>query len=325
MRRGAKIAAVGVTAALAVGAVVAHDPYLLVRAHYERQRVMAGLAEDSIDVAGHRWVYAHVDEAPAGAPTLVMLHGFTGSKENWYPLAQRLRGRYRLLVPDLPGWGESERQPDADYGYAAQAARTAEFIARIAGTDGVVLLGHSMGGGIAALVAARHPQFVDRVGMLAASGVLFEGNAFGHEVLAGDNPFAVSDAASLRGYLDILFHRAGSRPWIPWPASRGMIRKRRADAAFEQSVLDRIGRGPERFLPGEAADRIDQPALLLWGRQDAVIDPSALDVYAADMPQAHKVLVDDAGHMALMERPDEVAAAVVALVEQPHAGQEPER
>ena len=95
MRRGAKIAAVGVTAALAVGAVVAHDPYLLVRAHYERQRVMAGLAEDSVEVAGHRWVYAHADDAPAGAPTLVMLHGFTGSKENWYPLAERLRGRYR--------------------------------------------------------------------------------------------------------------------------------------------------------------------------------------------------------------------------------------
>ena len=324
MRRGAKIAAVGVTAALAVGAVVAHDPYLLVRAHYERQRVIAGLDEDAVEVAGHRWVYAHADDAPAGAPTLVMLHGFTGSKENWYPLAERLRGRYRLLVPDLPGWGESERQPDADYGYAAQAARVAAFIAQVAGTDdGVVLLGHSMGGGIAALVAARHPRLVDRVGMLAASGVLFEGNAFGQDVLAGHNPFAVSDAASLRGYLDILFHRAGSRPWIPWPASRGMIRKRRADAAFEQSVLERIGRGPERFLPGEEADGIDQPALLLWGRQDAVIDPSALAVYAADMPQAEKVLVDDAGHMALMERPDEVAAAVVALVEQQRLEPEP--
>ena len=56
-----------------------------------------------------------------------MLHGFTGSKENWYPLAERLRGRYRLLVPDLPGWGESERKPDADYGYVAQDARVARI------------------------------------------------------------------------------------------------------------------------------------------------------------------------------------------------------
>ena len=51
-----------------------------------------------------------------------MIHGFTGSKENWYPLAAKLRGRYRLLVPDLPGWGESERKPAADYGFVAQAS-----------------------------------------------------------------------------------------------------------------------------------------------------------------------------------------------------------
>ena len=135
MRRGAKIAAVGVTAALAVGAVVAHDPYLLVRAHYERQRVIAGLDEDAVEVAGHRWVYAHADDAPAGAPTLVMLHGFTGSKENWYPLAERLRGRYRLLIPDLPGWGESERQAEKvlvdDAGHMALMERPDEVAAAV--------------------------------------------------------------------------------------------------------------------------------------------------------------------------------------------------
>ncbi len=317
-RSGAILAAALVAAAslLALGAWIARDPFVLVRAEFSRQRVAAGLSRETVEAAGHRWVYAAQEGASADAPVLVMLHGFTGSKENWYPLAERLRGRYRLLIPDLPGWGESERQPDADYGYTAQAARVADFIAQVAGTDdGVVLLGHSMGGGIAALVAARHPRLVDRVGMLAASGVLFEGNAFGQDVLAGHNPFAVSDAASLRGYLDILFHRAGSRPWIPWPASRGMIRKRRADAAFEQGVLDRIGRSAESLLPGEEATRIRQPALLLWCRQDAVIDASALDLYAQRIPQARKVLLDGCGHMSLMERPAQVADAVVKLIE----------
>src|SRR5687768_1651266 len=191
MRRSAKIAAVGVTAALAVGAVVAHDPYLLVRAHYERQRVMAGLAEDVVEVAGHRWVYAHADDAPVGAPTLVMLHGFTGSKENWYPLAERLRGRYRLLIPDLPGWGDSERIGGQDYGFVAQSERVAAFIDDVAERPGgeVVLLGHSMGGGIVALTAAGHPQSVARVGLFDAAGVRFKDNQFGTEVLAGKNPF----------------------------------------------------------------------------------------------------------------------------------------
>jgi alpha-beta hydrolase superfamily lysophospholipase len=109
--RRAKFAAALVAAAsFAVVAVLLwRDPYRVVLADYARQRIAAGLSRDSAVVGDHRWVYAYNDEAPVGAPLLVMVHGFTGSKENWYPLAQRLRGRYRLLIPDLPGWGESQR------------------------------------------------------------------------------------------------------------------------------------------------------------------------------------------------------------------------
>ena len=313
-------AAALVTAVLGVGVGVAHDPYLLVRAQFERQRLNAGLDQGEIVVAGHRWVYAVAGEAAPGGhasdkPVVVMIHGFTGSKENWYPLADRLRGRCRMLIPDLPGWGDSERKADADYGFVAQSERMAAFIRALSPRKPVVLLGHSMGGGIAALVAARHPELVAKVGLLDAAGVRFNDNQFGLDVLAGKNPFAVEDAASLRRYIDIVFHRQAAKPWIPWPASRGLIAKRRNDAAFEQAVLERIGRGPERFAPGEAAAQIRQPALLLWGKQDAVIDPSALALYAAQMPQARAVLVDNAGHMALMEQPRQVADAVVQLIE----------
>ena len=112
-----------------------------------------------------------------------------------------------------------------------------------------------------------------------------------------------------------MFHRDEAKPWIPWPADRAYIAQRVRDAAFEQAVLDRIGRGPERFLPGDEAARIRQPALLLWCRQDLVIDPSALGLYAARIPQATRVLLDDCGHMSLMERPADVAAAIDALIE----------
>ena len=309
-------AAMLAVAVIGAGLGIASDPYLLVRAQFERQRLNAGLDQGEIVVAGHRWVYAQADDAPADAPTIVMIHGFTGSKENWYPLARHLRSRYRIVIPDLPGWGASERKPGDDYGFVAQAERVAEFIRAISPDKPVVLLGHSMGGGIAALVAARHPALVSRVGLFDAAGVRFHDNQFGIDVLAGKNPFAVDDKASLQRYLDILFHDKSKAPWIPWPASVGYIRHRRADAAFEQSVLDKIGRGDERFLPGEEAANIRQPALLLWCKQDAVIDASALDLYAARMPQARKLLLDGCGHMSILEQPQNVANAVEDLIEQ---------
>lgn len=316
MRSRAKVAAATLMAAVVgVGLGVAYDPYMLVRAQFERQRLNAGLAQGEVSVSGHHWTYAVANEAPATAPTIVMIHGFTGSKENWYPLADRLRGRYRMLVPDLPGWGESERKEDADYGFVAQSERVADFIRKMSPNKPVVLLGHSMGGGIAALVAARHPQLVAKVGLLNAAGVRFKDNQFGLDVLAGKNPFGVEDAASLRRYIDTVFHRQAAKPWIPWPASRGLIAMRKRDAAFEQAVLARIGRSDEALLPGEEATRIRQPALLLWCKQDVVIDSSALDLYAQRIPQGSKVLLDDCGHMSLMERPREVADAVVKLID----------
>lgn len=308
-------AGVAVAACALVAVVLWRDPDALVRAEFTRQRVAAGLSRETVEVAGHRWVYAVSDDAPAGAPIVVMLHGFTGSKENWYPLAERLHGRYRVLVPDLPGWGESERKPGADYGFVAQGERVAAFVRALSPDAPVVLLGHSMGGGIAALVAASEPQAVARVGLLNAAGVRFQDNAFGRDVLAGRNPFGVDDAASLHRYLDIVFHDPHAKPWLPQPAVRALIARRQRDAAFEQAVLERIGRGDERFRPGAAAAAIGQPALLLWCRQDAVIDASALAVYAAQLPQAQRVLLEGCGHMSLMEQPDAVAAAVSALIE----------
>lgn len=309
------LAAAAMAAALwlVAAVVIWRDPYAVVRTEYARQRIAAGLSQDSVQAAGHRWVYAYSNDAPADAPTVVMLHGFTGSKENWYPVAGLLEGRYRLLVPDLPGWGQSQRRRGADYGFVAQAERVAAFIRRVSPGRPVVLVGHSMGGGIAPLVAARHPALVSQVGLLAAAGVRFRDNQFGIDVLAGQNPFGVDDAASLQRYLDILFASSETQPWVPWPVSEIVIARRRSDARFEQSVLDRIGRSGERFAPGAAARDVRKPALLLWCRQDEVIDASAMDLFAQRMPQALRVLLDGCGHMSLMERPEEVAAAIERL------------
>jgi len=290
------------------------DPLTLIRAEYARQRRAAGLSAHTVQIDGKRWAYAERSADRAGSPTVVMIHGYTGSKENWYRVAQRLRGRYRLVIPDLPGWGESQRDAGANYGYAAQAENVAAFIRAVCGTP-VVLLGHSMGGGIAALTAARYPELIERVALFNASGVSFDENAFALEVLEGGNPFGVSDAASLQRYLGIVVHDKRALPPIPWPVSNIVVAYRRAEGDFEQSILDHIGRGTDQFLPGTEAARIRQPALLVWGAHDRVIDPSAMAAYGAQIPHARQVLLDGSGHSPIIEQPDEVAEAIVALIE----------
>lgn len=309
-------ALVAAASCLGVAAWLWWHPVALVRGEYLRQARAAGFVRRTSNAGGARWRYVERAGDDPDAATIVMLHGYTGSKENFYRLAKALGRRHRLVLPDLPGWGESGRDTDADYGYAGEAKLVGAFLAEVAGDRPVVLVGHSMGGGVASVVAARFPDRVSHLALLDASGVHFADNAFGLDVLAGGNPFGVHDRASLEHYLAILFHERRTRPPMPWPASLAVIRHRRGEGAFEQSVLERIGRGPEQFLPGDEAARIRVPVLLLWGADDRVIDPSAMALYADRMPQARTVLLPACGHMAPMEYPAEVARAIEALIDE---------
>ena len=135
------------------------------------------------------------------------------------------------------------------------------------------------------------PREVARVGLLDAAGVRFKDNQFGLDVLAGQQSVRRrATRASLERYLDILFHRSPAR-------GRGSRGRRRAiaDRAAPRrwrirAVRARPHRPQRRALPARRRwrARIAQPALLLWCRQDAVIDASAMDLFAAQMPQAQQ-------------------------------------
>lgn len=285
----------------------ASRPEALLQAEFARQRWLAGAEVHELQAAGHRWRYLQ-----AGAPDrplLVLVHGFTGSKENWLPLMRELAADYRLLAPDLPGWGESERLPGNDYGPVAQAARLAAFLAALDQRP-ALLVGHSMGGQIVGLMAVRHPRTFDRLVLMSAAGVRFTDNAFARAVLAGDNPFAVRDRASLDRYLGIVF---AEPPWLPWPADRALIARRVRDATFEQAVLDRIGRGPEALQLQDELRAIVAPTLLLWCDGDRVIDPSAMAAFRQGLAASDSVLLPGCGHMPMMEQPRETARALAAF------------
>jgi abhydrolase domain-containing protein 6 len=282
------------------------QPDWVLQGEFARQRLLARAETHAVQVGDHRVVYV---ESGRG-PLVVLLHGFTGAKENWLPLMRRLHATHRVIAPDLPGWGESTRLPDADYGPVAQAERVRAFLGALPETDGrrpALVVGHSMGGQILGLLAARHPDAVGPIVLMDSAGVPFRANAFGRGVLAGENPFEATTRADVHRYLGIVFT---DPPFVPWPADEAIARRRQRDAAFEQSVLARIGRGPEALQLAGELGAIRAPVLLLWCRDDRVIDPSAAAVFARGLRDSRTVLLDGCGHMPMMAKPDAVAAAL---------------
>lgn len=281
-------------------------PQRLMGLEFARQRLAAGARVNRATLSDGELVYLKAGRG-SGVPRLYV-HGFTGMKENWLALMARMGPTCVQFAPDLPGWGESARDASLDYGYAAQAKRLAEFIDQVIG-EPVDLVGHSMGGGIAAVLAARYPDKVRRLVLMSAAGVRFADNTFGLAVLEGKNPFAVTDVASLQDYFSQVFERP---PWLPRTIMRWMVQRRRAEADFELAVLNSIGRGKDAFLPEREAARISAPTLLLWCRGDRIVDASSPEIYAALISDSRIVLVDGTGHMPMMEN---TAATVAALKE----------
>jgi pimeloyl-ACP methyl ester carboxylesterase len=313
-RPGTRKIVIATSLGLALGAVgfAATAPQRVLEAEFARQRWLAKAGVAEYDVAGHRWVVLESGR-DAGKPLLVFVHGFTGSKENWLPLMRELAKTHRIIAPDLPGWGESERHHDGDYGPVAQAERLAQFIRALPERPALVV-GHSMGGQIVGLMSARNPGLVDRISLMSSAGVRYEENAFANAVLAGENPFQVTTRAELKRYLGIVF---ADPPFVPWPANEALVRRRRADAGFEQRVLDGIGRGPDAFALEAELANIQAHTLLLWCRDDRVIDVSAAEVFHRGLARSRTVILAGCGHMPMMAQPRLVADAITGFMDGP--------
>jgi pimeloyl-ACP methyl ester carboxylesterase len=301
-RRSIIVAALAFDALLVVG-LLAWRPEWALQGWFAMQRLQAGAEARRVEVDGQGIV--QLEAGPADAPLVVLLHGFTGAKENWLPLMAELSATHRVIAPDLPGWGESEREPGADYGVVAQSERIAAWLETLPRTPDLVA-GHSMGGHITGLVAARHPERAPRIALLSSAGVAFAPNEFGRAVLAGGHPFAVEDRATLDRYLDLVFT---DPPVVPWPADRALIARRIADHEFEVAVLDRL-RGDEAFAVQPLLGDIRAPALLLWCDDDRVIDPSAAALFAAGLRDSRTVMLPGCGHMPMMAAVPAVADAL---------------
>ncbi|MDN4481886.1 alpha/beta fold hydrolase, partial [Demequina sp. EGI L300058] len=144
-------------------------PQWLLRAHLMRQAMTAHVEEHTLRAGDTTWSYYEGGEGP----TLVLLHGFAADKTIWLPLAEQLTPHFHVVIPDLPGWGESSRNPDAGYGVEAQAQRLQAFLAAL-NLQRYVLVGHSMGGAIAGVYAAEHPQGVAALALVDAYGLKAE-------------------------------------------------------------------------------------------------------------------------------------------------------
>jgi len=272
------------------------------------ERQQAGLSPREVEVDGLTIHY--YEGGPAEGETLLMIHGFAANRDNWLRFSRHLTPRYRVLALDLPGFGDSERPQDG-YDVASQAERVRAF-ARVLKVEHPHLIGNSMGGHIAALYAARHPEEVASLALLDNAGIDAprKSEMFQRLERGEPNPLVARNAEEFDALLRFVFV---TPPPLPeslkrYFAEQSVANREHYDRVFAQLRSDYVPLEPE--LP-----KIKAPTLLLWGDQDRVLDVSSIEVMKPLLQRPSVVVMKDCGHAPMIERPEETARHYQAFLD----------
>jgi pimeloyl-ACP methyl ester carboxylesterase len=252
----------------------------------------------------------HLLEGGHGEP-LVLLHGFNGDAYHFARVSRRLGAHFRLIVPDLPGFGQTRFEDDLEFDVEAQAERVITLLDEL-GVERFFLGGSSMGGYIACALARRAPDRVRALWLIDPGGLESAPLSPLFEVVhqGGHNALVVRDRRDFDRLMDYCFVRP---PWLPGPLARELADRAARDTERAQGIFDAIR---FRSTPLEQfAAQIEQPALIVWGQADQVLHPDGLKLLCDRMPRARALLLPATGHLPMIEKPGETAEAWISFAE----------
>ena len=275
---------------------------------FSLERFRSGLDHKTVVVGGETWHY--LEGGPSDAPVVMLLHGFGGDKDNWTRFSNLVTDHYRVIAPDLPGFGLSARHADWDYSLAAQRDRLSAFVETLK-LDRFHIGGNSMGGHLAALYAHQHPAQIRSLVLFNNAGIDAPNPSEAQlAVEHGENPLIVSAPEDFGRLLDFVSHR---KPFVPWPA-KGVLAQQAFDRArFNRYIFAFLKDDRSVGLEPVLAE-IEMPVLIVWGEYDRVLDVSSVDVMKPLLPQAEVVIMKDTGHIPMLERPAKTAEHFLQFV-----------
>ena len=257
------------------------------------------------------------DQGLASGPPVVMVHGFSASLHAWEPWVQRLGGDYRIVTLDLPGHGLTRAAAD----YPASIDRYADLVDVVAqrlALGPYVVVGNSMGGGVAWDDALRHPGHVRGLVLVDAAG-------WPARRRGGDGPLIFQLMRNPLGRA--LLRKMDTRPMAKSGLQSAYFDKSLVTPALvdryvelsrapgHRDILLTIVSRPESGVTANTFKTIGAPTLVMHGEQDRLIPVADGRAFAATIPGARIVTYPRVGHVPMEQIPDRSAADLKAFLD----------
>jgi 2-hydroxy-6-oxonona-2,4-dienedioate hydrolase len=242
--------------------------------------------------------YTFVDEGePSDVPPILLLHGMLGEIENWEKTAKALAANgYRVLIPFLPVYDLPIRSTSVP-GLVEYVRAFAEHL----GLHRVAVGGNSLGGHVALLYTLSYPGDVCALILSGASGI--------YELELGSSTPRRRDRAFIR-------ERAAMTFYDPVHVTEHIVESM-YDLLGDRARVARLIKMARSAKVETVTDRlssIEQPTLLVWGRDDRITPPDVANQFKQRMPAAELHLIDRCGHAPMVEHPEEFSRVMLAFL-----------
>ncbi|MEJ7805356.1 MAG: alpha/beta hydrolase [Telluria sp.] len=265
-------------------------------------------------ISGLKLRRAHVDgfdipylEGGKGE-VLLLIHGFGGDKDNFTRIARFLTPHYRVIIPDLPGFGDATRDPKASYTMAEQVGRIHGLITQL-GITRLHMGGNSMGGFICAQFAAPYGHMVASLWLLDPGGTLASHSSpmlLNYEK-TGKNPLLVEKVDDFNETIRATTHKT---PFLPGFVRQTLGRRAVADLELHTRIMRQLADSP---LLEHSFQPMETPALIVWGAEDEILSPAGAESFRLLFPNSRVIIMEGIGHLPMAEAPAQSASDYLAF------------
>jgi pimeloyl-ACP methyl ester carboxylesterase len=286
---------------LALGMIVAAMyllfPGCIIEGLRQVLRWQAGLAKQGVQVDDHRWSYL---EGGRGE-VILFVHGYGMEKDAWNIFAKAWSDSHRLILPDLPGFGETTRLDSSVYDVPHQARRLDRFVNTLR-IPSFHLVGISMGGAIAAYYAAAYPGKVRSLFLMAPAGVMSRvpSPAWREYQDKGKIVLLYENAEEFDALLDALFYR---KPFVPGAVRRYFAERGAGEVRFREKILGDLAQSGIGILESRLGD-VKAPTLVLWGENDRILHVSGAEKFQQSLPGCRIITLRECGHVVFFDQPE---------------------